>query len=75
DEFSQMYPEATLRELNTQSLISLMAAWLSQQIKVERSTGVVDSYAKLPVKEVIETVEDDSTETLDDVEIEEEVSN
>ena len=75
DEFSQMYPEATLRELNTQSLISLMAAWLSQQIKVERFTGVVDPYAKLPVKEVIETVEDDSTETLDDVEIEEEVSN
>ncbi|USL86795.1 hypothetical protein CDGHABPJ_00337 [Pseudomonas phage OMKO1] len=75
DEFSQMYPEATLRELNTQSLISLMAAWLSQQIKVERFTGVVDPYAKLPVKEVIETVEDDDTETLDDVEIEEEVSN
>lgn len=60
DEYGQNFPAADLRELSTQALISLVAIFQAQQIKVETFNPDVDPEAKLPVPEAVdETVEDE----------------
>ncbi|AEH03631.1 hypothetical protein AVT69_gp206 [Pseudomonas phage PhiPA3] len=51
DEYGQHFPDASVRELNTQGLISLVALFLAAQIKVEDFEADVDPNAKLPEAE------------------------
>lgn len=46
DEYGQDFPEATMRELNTQAIITLTAIFLAKQIKVE---GYIASIGETPM--------------------------
>ncbi|QEM41939.1 hypothetical protein [Pseudomonas phage vB_PaeM_PS119XW] len=69
DEYGQNFPGAELRELNTQALISLIAIFQAQQIKVETFNPDVDPNATLPEPEEVpeEITEPTSEEVADAV--------
>ena len=67
DEYGQHFPGAELAELNTQALISLIAIFQAQQIKVEAFNPDVDPNAKLPQPEQVEESEELSEPTGEEV--------
>jgi hypothetical protein len=63
-QYGEQWPEASRRELSTQSLLTLVAIWIAQQIKVERYTPVVDAPA--PVQQLEEPTGGEATDAIGD---------
>ena len=66
--YGEMFPEATLRELSTQSLIALVAMFLAKQIKVELVSSDPDTVVEDPVDETEEAEGELETEEVEETE-------
>lgn len=72
DEYGQDFPGATLRELNTQAIITLTAIFLAKQITVTNYTPIIDPNAVEDTGGVLESGESDIDDGVLAVVIEEE---
>lgn len=72
DEYGQDFPGATLRELNTQAIITLTAIFLAKQITVSNYTPIIDPNAVADTGGVLDATEEDIDEGIVAVVIDEE---